>query len=816
MLELPERRWICARLNARCSRANEIAEEPAIVKSAPIPAAHRAGVGSTPDASSEIWGWLRLLNRHKVLIVGCGLVAVVMMALVVAQATPMYKASSRLILDTRTFKVLSTDAALSGVDTLNFGAIQSELEVIQSEFVIGRVVDKLGLASNPDFNGTKPPGVLDMALDPIRDLWNSGLSTLLAPAPKPAPVSKAGQSAKPAAPASRGAAEAAGDPRRQAAIGAVSGGLSVSLLGRTFVILVTSESPDGTMSARIANAVAEAYLADQIDTKNEANRRATEWLEQRLAELRRNLQVAEEAVASYRRDKGLAGSPEGAISSQTLSELNGRYTAARGRRIEKEARLVALSKASLNPGELANIPEVSGNTSLAALRIQDVDLTRKVAELASQLGDKHPKLVQVRNELQAVRARFVIETQRITLAVRAELDAAESEEADLKELVDKAAIISGAASEFEAEQKQLEREALSNRTLYESFLNRFKELREQQDIQRADARILAYARPAGAPSSPNYRSSLMGAFVIGCMLGMAGAIAAEKLDRVFRSAPQVEEATGVSVLAMVPEVKGAASARSNVVTSILENTTSPAAEAVRAVFTAISLASLDRPPRVVAVTSSTPSEGKTTFVASLGGLLTKMNTSRRVLIVDLDLRQARMSAALGLSDRGGTIDEYLMGTKSLADCVQRHEQSGVYYISARPNTPNAPEILESHAMKAAVEVFSENYDLVLLDAPPVLAVSDARIVAQLADYTVFIVQWAKTHRDVVKTAVSALLEVTSHVGIVINRVNLFKHGRYGYGDHGDYYSRYRGYYGQAKADAASGPARPPLKLASKK
>jgi succinoglycan biosynthesis transport protein ExoP len=793
------------------SRANEITDEPAITRSAPLPALQRQGNAAPEDASSELWSWLRLLNRHKALIVGCGLVAVVMMALVIAQQTPLYKASSRLILDTRTFKVLSTEGALSGVDTLNMGAIQSELEVIQSEFVIGRVVDKLGLANNPDFNGTKPPGVLDSALEPIRELWSSGISSLLAPA---AP-SASEQATKPATAARADRSVDASDPRRQAAIGAVAGRLNVTLLGRTFVILITAESPDGVMSARIANAIAEAYLADQIDTKNEANRRATEWLEQRLAELRRNLQVAEEAVATYRRDKGLAGSPEGAISTQTLSELNGRYTAARGRRIEKEARLVALSKASLNPGELANIPEVAGNTSLAALRIQDVELTRKSAELASQLGDSHPKMVQVRNELAAVRARFNIETQRITLAVRAELDAATSEEEELRELVDKAAVVSGTASQYEAEQKQLEREATSNRALYESFLNRFKELREQQDIQRADARILAYARPSGSPSSPNFRSGLTGAFVIGCLLGMAGAIAAEKLDRVFRSSAQVEEATGVSVLAMVPEVKGTAATRSNVVTTILENTTSPAAEAVRAVFTAISLASLDQLPRVIAVTSSTPSEGKTTFVAALGGLLTKMNTSRRVLIVDLDLRQAKLSAALGLDDRGGTIDEYLMGSKTLAECTRRHEASGVYYICARRNTPNAPEILESHAMKAAVDVFSDNYDLVILDAPPVLAVSDARIIARLADYTVFIIQWAKTHREVVKTAVSALLEVTGHVGIVINRVNLFKHGRYGYGDHGDYYSRYRGYYGGG-ATAKGAPSRPALTLASKK
>ena len=795
------------------SRASEIADEPAINRNSPLTALPRQGTNAPEDASSELWGWLRLVNRHKIMIIGCGLVAAVLMALVIAQQTPMYKASARLILDTRTFKVLSTEGALGGVDTLNMGAIQSELEVISSEFVIGRVVDKLGLASNPDFNGTKPPGVLDSALDPIRELWSSGISSLLAPAPPPPTPA---QTPRPGAGARHDRAAEASDPRRQAAIGDVAGRLSVNLLGSTFVIVITAESPDGTMSARIANGVAEAYLADQIDTKNEANRRATEWLEQRLAELRRNLQTAEESVASYRRDKGLAGSPEGAISTQTLSELNSRYTAARGRRIEKEGRLVALSKASLNPGELANIPEVAGNTSLAALRIQDVELSRKSAELASQLGDSHPKLIQVRNELNAVRARFIVETQRITLAVRAPLDAAPPEEEELKELVDKASVVSGMASQYEAEQKQLEREAQSNRTLYESFLGRFKELREQQDIQRADARILAYARPSGAPSSPNFKSGLMGAFVVGCLLGMAGAIAAEKLDRVFRSAAQVEEATGVSVLAMVPEVKGSTATRSNVVTTILENTTSPAAEAVRAVLTAISLASLDRLPRVLAVTSSTPSEGKTTFVASLGGLLTKMNTSRRVLIVDLDLRQAKLSVALGIGERGGTIDEYLMGTKTLAECTRRHEQSGVYYICARPNTPNAPEILESHAMKAAVDVFSDNYDLVILDAPPVLAVSDARIIARLADYTVFIVQWAKTHREVVKTAVDSLLEVTSHIGIVINRVNLFKHGRYGYGDHGDYYSRYRGYYSQGDSAAAkSDPARPTLKLAKK-
>ncbi len=288
---------------------------------------------------------------------------------------------------------------------------------------------------------------------------------------------------------------------------------------------------------------------------------------------------------------------------------------------------------------------------------------------------------------------------------------------------------------------------------------------------------------------------------------MAGAIAAEKLDRVFRSASQVEKATGVAVLGMVPLVKGAVGQRASIVSQVLDKTTSSAAEAMRAVFTAISLSNLDRPPRVIAVTSSTPGEGKTTFAAALGGLLTKMNASRRVLLVDLDLRRANLAVAFGVGkDRGGTLDEYLMGTKTLDQCVRRHEISGVDYICARADTPNAPEILESHAMKAALATFADRYDLVILDSPPVMAVSDARIISQIADYTIFIVHWAKTARDVVTTAVGALLNVTDRVGIVINKVNLTKHALYEYGDYGDYYSRYHGYYSATQHQVAAGSA----------
>lgn len=750
-----------------------------------------ASLPTAAAAESELREWLRLLNRRKALIVGVGLLAVAVTALVVAQMTPLYRASARVMLDTRKFKAVATEQALSGFDSTNVGAMQTELEIIKSEDLLGRVVDKLGLAANPDFNGTRAPEFLTTAMAPVRNLWGMALATLV-PSRQPT-----------AAPQPPKARVEDSDPRRRAAIGAIASRLTVTLVGRTFIILIAVESPNGAASAQVANAIADMYLVDQLDAKYEANKRATEWLEERLGELRRALQVAEDQVATYRRDKGLTGSPEGSVSTQSLNDLNAKYTSARARRIEREARLVALRRATVSTNDVANIAEVSSNPTLGTLRVQEIELGRKVAELSERLGENHPRLMQARNELASVRGRFAAETQRISVAIQAELDAAKAEEDQLKVQVDRASTVSGTASQYEAELKQLEREAQSNRAIYESFLGRFKELREQQDIQRPDARVLAYARPSGAPSFPQYQSSLMIAFAIGCLLGMAGAVTIEKLDRGFRSSTQIEKATGLAVLGMVPLLKGIRLARSSMLAQVVGRTTSQVSEALRGVYTAITLGTLDHAPRIIAVTSAAPGEGKTTFSCSLGALLTKMNASRRVLIVDLDLRLARLAETFGVKDkRGGTIDEFLLGTKTLEECLHVDPTSGVHYICARPDTPNAPDVLESEAMRTALSQFLERYDLVILDCPPVMAFSDSRIICRLADYTIFLVFWVKTPREVALNALSLLRTVTDRIGIVVNKVDLTKHARYGYGDYGYYYSRYTDYYKQKSRKAA--------------
>jgi len=218
------------------------------------------------------------------------------------------------------------------------------------------------------------------------------------------------------------------------------------------------------------------------------------------------------------------------------------------------------------------------------------------------------------------------------------------------------------------------------------------------------------------------------------------------------------------------------------------------AEALRSSFTALTLGSLDRPPKVIQVTSSLPDEGKSTYPASLAGLLAKSNPEKRIVLVDCDLRRSAVVKSLGQPESDATLDRYLTGACTLEDAVRRDEESGLYFIGARVNTPNSAEILDSNAMRSFVATLSATYDVIVLDTPPVMAVSDARVVSRIADYIVFLVRWERTPRELVINALSTLRDLRKPIGVVLSQVDVRRHSKYGYGDYGYYYSKYRDYY----------------------
>ena len=591
-----------------------------------------------------------------------------------------------------------------------------------------------------------------------------------------------------------GASQAIDKSPRTRAIESLDSRLRVMTRARSYVIAVSLDSAVPAKAKQIVETITDSYVVDQLHAKLEANKRATEFFNDRLDQLMRNVEAAERAVAAYREKSGLTIGKEWTVASQALSELNTQLVQARAQRVDRESRLVALQRAARNPATLGAVTEVVANPTISTLRAQEAEVGRRLAELTQRYGESYPSVAQARSEQRQIQGFIATEVAKIISSLSGDAEAARVKEADLQQQVSQLEQRAGGLGQEEVKLRQLQREAQSTRTIYEEFLKRSKELREQQDIQEPDARILAPSSVSPGPVSPRYGLTMVLALLVG--LGIAvGAIAVlERLDDGFRNGDQIEHLTGRPLVGMIPRLARGKLRELTPARFAIENPTSAYAEALRSAFTAITLSSLDKPPRVLLVTSSLPGEGKSTFACSLAGLMARSNPGKRIVVIDCDLRRSSVVSSLGVPATVGTIDEYLAGSKTLEQTLGRDESSGVYYVAAKGNTPNSVEILNSNIMRAFVEGLAKQFDLVILDTPPLITVSDALVTARLADYVVFFVQLERTSREVAVNALKQMRDLGKQVGIVLARVNVRRHFRYGYSDHGYCNSKYRGYY----------------------
>lgn len=713
---------------------------------------------------------LRMLNRRKWQLAGVTALVCALTALVLTQLTPHYRATALVMLDTRKAKVTNTADVLGSI-TADVPAIHTEIEVLKSATLLGRVVDKLHLESDPEY-GAAHPSAIALAIRELRSHYDALVN------PENAPR------------VSRSTDEG---PRLRAIV-ALQHNLAIVARGRSYVISVSIDSTDPAKAKKIIDTVTDFYLVDQLQAKLDANKRATEFFNERLDELKRAVEVAERAVAAFREKSGLTVGKDATIASQSLSELNSQLVQARAQRADRESRLIALQQAARNPATLGGVTEVLANPLISSLRAQEAEVARRVGDLNQRYGDSHPRMLQARAEQGQIQGRISAEVAKILSSLQGEVEASRSKENELQAQVSALETKAGGLGQNEVELRQLEREAQSNRSVYEDFLKRFKELREQQDIQQADARILSPASVLPGAVYPRYTLTLALAFLGGLALGGAIIGIIEGLDSGFRTGEQIERYTGRALVGMTPGLSKFVLAKFSPARFAIEKPASAYAETLRSTLTAVMLGSLDKAPKVIMVTSSLPGEGKSTFVCSLGGLMARSNPDKRVIVVDCDLRRSSVLRVLGVPGTGGTIDEYLSGAKTIEEIIGKDEQSGLYYVAARAHTPNSAEILDSKAMQSFVTALSEQFDLVFLDTPPLMAVSDARITAKLADYIIFLVRWEQTARELVVNTLKMMRDVNKNVGIVLSQVNVRRHAKYGYGDYGSYYSKYRNYY----------------------
>jgi capsular exopolysaccharide synthesis family protein len=397
-----------------------------------------------------------------------------------------------------------------------------------------------------------------------------------------------------------------------------------------------------------------------------------------------------------------------------------------------------------------------------------------------------------------VRAELRAEAERIAAALANELDVLRGREARLERRV--AELEAGTIDQrrLELQLRELERAAESSRAVYENFLERFTEMAQQEEIQQADARVLTPADVPGAPDATRRNSTVMAGGIGGMLLGVGLVFLLDRLNNTFRGVGQLEQATTLPVTASLPLIRPGA--KRSVVAEVSDRPASPLAEAMRHLRTSILLSDLDHPPKVVMITSAVPGEGKSTTSALLA--LTGTTAGQSAVVVDADLRHSALSAMLGddAAARGPGLVGVLEGSAGLADAVVTDATTGLQVLpaGARLTGVNAADVLASQRFHRLVDELRARYDLVVVDTPPTLAVTDARIVATLVDAVVFAVHWDRTPRAAALDGLRELYSVDAPViGTALTLVNEAKAARYAYGGYGSYYGKYRGAYAEA-------------------
>jgi len=685
--------------------------------------------------------YLHFVWRHWMFIASVTALVFVIGVVYLARTTPLYTATAQVLLE-RPAKA-PTDTGSTDYGFGDYSFIENQLAIIRSDPLLRRVVVKERLA-------------------------------------EPRPTAKEPQSTDTGKESPAGAEEQS----ILDAINSLRGALAVARSGQALVLSISITSTDPAKAAQLANAVTNAYVVNQLDARFESAKEASAWLSDRLVELRQQLRDSEEAVTKFRNEHGLVRSgPTIALNDQQLQDLNSKLMAARTDVAEKKTRVDFLADVAKGKKMLDSLPDTLSKADsgmLGPLRGKLAEVSQREADLLARYSSRHPAVVNVEAEKRDIERSIAAETQRMIQAVNGEYALANARLAATEQAMREATGQGGLNYEDSVRLRELERTAAVNKSLFEDVLQKAKITDEQSTFRPRDVRVIMPAQ-TGGQSFPNTRKVLLTALFVGLGLGVGGAIAIEMLNTGFTRSQQVEEALGIPVLASVQRMeKSKLLSKDGTVLPIvfyhLHYPLSPFSEAIRTLRSGIHMSDVDRPPKVIHVTSSRPGEGKTTIAISLA--ISAALAGHKVALVDADLRHPSLSRFFKLEQEQGLVD-LLIGTTTFERVSRFQNDLKLVVIPGGSKTLNPPDVLGSERMKALISHLSETFDYVVMDTPPVGPVIDPVIVANLADKTIFVVQWASTPRELVDTSVRQVSTHKRVAGIVFNSVNQARARKYG-------------------------------------
>ncbi len=724
----------------------------------------------------HVLDYVRIVYKRRWIAIPALLLVFLVGALNSFRTTPLYEARTQLLIEKDTPKVANLNTMFQEQDGwYNDDFYQTQYRILQSRTLARRTVELMNLPKHPSLQQAMAPQTAPITLTGLVydgiGLVRRTVSGTAPPKPAAAPRTEPGDALGPY-------------------VGLVLGSLNVVPVRNSRIVELRVTSSEPQLAADMANGVAKAYIQQNLETRFSASKDASDWLGERLAEQRKKVEETEAALQHFKETHdAIAVEDRQNIVVQRLADLNGAVTKAKTMRIEKEA-LYNQLKAVQGTAAVDTYTAVLGNEYIQKMKSEIGDLQRQQAQLADKYGERHPEMVRIRNAVQVAQAKFDNEVNKIVESVHAEYMAALAQERSLVGALESQKTEALGLNRKGIEYSVLQREAESNRQVYESLLQRTKETGISGELKTSNIRVVDAAEVPTYAVLPRRSHDLMIALLAGSILALGLVFLFEYLDNRIKSPQELRAHLNLAFLGMVPKIDNSGP------TLLTDAVPAAFGEAIRAVRTNVLFSSADEGVRTVVVTSAGPGEGKSLFSSNLSVSLAQ--AGQRVLHIDADMRRPRVHDIFDVSQEPG-LSNLLVGDCKPSEAVRKTAIQNLAVLPAGMIPPNPAELLGSKRCVEYLATLGEHFDWVVIDSPPVLAVADASVLANAASGVIFVVGSDQTTRHTAKAAVDQLNAVQAHViGAVLNRADVERNPYY----YSAYYRKeYSRYYAKAQPRA---------------
>jgi polysaccharide biosynthesis transport protein len=692
----------------------------------------------------DIYKYLRILTKYRWLIIGTTIVSLLLATAITYLITPVYRATARIQIDRETMNVVGKDNLQQDAGNAGIEFYQTQYELLGSRSLAERVSSTLALADDPGFQTNSATSLVGV----INDL-------IFGPKKEKASTS------------------ASFEEKNLKVIDTLRKSVTVAPIRGSKLVDINVDHVNPVEAQRIATGYAEIFIADNLDRRYDASSYARKFLEERIQQLKVKLEESEKQLVVYADEQGIIKlDDKNTLAGTDLQTINTKLAEARNERQKREAVWVQAQAA-----QGFGLQEILDSDAVKANRKLRTELAAEYQQKLALYKPAFPAMAQLRNQIKELDREVQNEITAIKTSIKAQYEAALSQETELETLLvsTKSEVVDQRSRSIQY--NILQREVDTNRTLYDGLLQRYKEIGVTGAVGTNNISVVDKAALPEFPRSPKLSLNLALGLISGLLLGLLTALGLDYIDDSFKVPEDIEREIGIAVLGVSPVPNSGLT-----IDEELLDARSAASEAVRSLRTGLQFATSHGLPKTLLVTSSKPSEGKTTNSISLARSLAQIGLN--VLLIDGDLRNASVHKRMLCSNEFG-LSNYLVGSKMPDDVVQGTSTEGLVVMTAGPLPPNPAELIAGPRMMSLLALGAESFDIVIIDGPPIMGLADAPLLASQVQSTLLVIAANETRRSVVKVALKRLnMARASVIGALLTKFNTQQSG-YGYG-YGEY------------------------------